>query len=224
LLAGFALLFALGLTVAAVVAVLLARRDRRLRDQMEQVHQLATTDPLTGLANRTQLVSALDTTLTLVDRGTLTGLAVVYLDLDGVKALNDRHGHDTTDRIFVAIAGALRASVRPADIIARIGGDEFIVLSPGVADTAQAALLADRLCSTIRGTEVPGADGAPTRLTASAGVAVTTIDQPPSSAVDLLRHADEAMYRVKNRGGNAAELARGIPIPRSSVSTGSPSA
>ena len=207
LLVGFALLLALGLSAAALVAFLLARRDRKLGDQMDQLLLLASSDPLTGLANRTRLVGVLDAALSLVDRGTLPGLAVVYIDLDGVKRLNDHAGHDATDRLLVAIADALRATLRPADTVARFGGDEFVVLSPGVAEIAQAEQLAERICAIIRGTEVLDAYGTPNSLTASAGVTVTNVDQPPRSASELLRHADEAMYRIKHRGGDAAEPA-----------------
>jgi len=212
LFAGFAILLALGLAAAGVVAWLLARRDRALNAMVGELRHLASTDPLTGLPNRAQLMSTLESGLALVHRGSLAGLATVFIDLDGIKSLNDRRGHAIVDRLLVAVAEALTVVLRVGDTVARYGGDEFVLVAPGVTSADEAAQLADRICGVIGDVCITADDGELTRASASIGVSLVTTDDAPVVATDLLGVADSAMYRVKRRGGNGGEVAH--PIPR----------
>lgn len=129
-----------------------------------------------------------------------TGYAALFIDLDGFKEINDRLGHQEGDRALREAALRLRSSLRPDDLVARYGGDEFVVVCP-IADASDAAAVAERILAAIR--DVPH-DVAP--MGASIGVAVA----PPGAAVSveqLIRLADVAMYRAKAAGGNRIEFA-----------------
>ena len=146
-------------------------------------------DALTGLANRALLVDRLERALS---RGTGT-TAVLMIDLDHFKNINDSRGHDAGDAVLVSMADRLARAVRPHDTVSRFGGDEFVILLEDVAlaaavETAQAVLtsLAEPLAS----------EGGLTHVTASIGIALS----PPDDAADLLRFADTAMYAAKGAG------------------------
>ena len=149
------------------------RAEARLRE-------LAETDPLTGLLNRTSLLRALDEQD--------DGLGVIYGDLDGFKPVNDTHGHAAGDRVLVEVADRLRSAVRDDDLLARLGGDEFVVLCP-----TRNGVTLDRLAARLR--EVVAApvalDGVQVRVGLSVGVAVR---QPGERPHDVLAAADAAMY------------------------------
>ncbi len=161
-----------------------------------QLRELADRDPLTGLFNRRRLESELSERIDRGERG-----ALLIVDLDHFKAINDSHGHRTGDQALMEIAGALRASVRPGDLIARIGGDEFAALLPGVtADRARRA--AECIREVVDGCRFDFDDQA--RVSASVGIA--NFGPAQTGAVGaLLAEADAAMYRAKamRRGGAA---------------------
>jgi len=165
-----------------------------------RLRYLAERDPLTGLYNRRSLQPALDAALGAVP-GDPSG-AVLVIDLDGFKSINDTLGHAAGDRVLAAAAGVLSASVRTADVVARLGGDEFVVFLPRAAEPIArrvAALMLSRLAAL-------GDDGGLTRVTASIGIAVT---DDLREVDELLRRADSAMYTAKRNGRNRAELAGG---------------
>jgi diguanylate cyclase (GGDEF)-like protein len=166
--------------------------NSRLAAELE--HQ-AFHDALTGLANRAQLVQRLNARLA---RGPREGFAVLLLDVDDFKTVNDTLGHPAGDELLVEIAGRLRGCVGPADLPARLGGDEFAVMFESIATADQATVVAERILNVLR---------APFLLTscdvtvqASVGM---VIDNPSvRSADDLLSNADIAMYRAKAQGKN----------------------
>jgi diguanylate cyclase (GGDEF)-like protein len=121
-------------------------------------------------------------------------VAVLFLDLDGLKAVNDRHGHETGDRLLVAVADRLRETLRPADTVARLGGDELVIVCEDL-DIAGGSVIADRVLDAVTSAGLE-AVGAP--VTASIGLAIGTAGASPDG---LLHEADEAMYRAKAAGG-----------------------
>ncbi|MCW2776953.1 MAG: yegE-like uncharacterized protein [Frankiales bacterium] len=157
---------------------------------LARLDQQARHDALTGLANRRQLLEALEDDLR---RGDLP--VVVFLDLDGLKVVNDTEGHEQGDALLVEVAQRLAQAASPQDLVARFGGDEFVVL---VRDHADVDELAARL---LRAVSAPR-DGRPAR--ASAGVVRA---EPGQSARTLVRAADQAMYRAKSGGGGRHEVA-----------------
>lgn len=154
-------------------------------------------DPLTGLPNRRFLEQRLDHALAKYARG--EELSLVFIDLDGFKAVNDVLGHDIGDSALVYCADQLRACVRAQDTVARIGGDEFIVLCENTT-LEQTELLAQRILVALRFTPM-GAVPAPSGLRITASIGVASADQA-FSASGFLKLADSAMYRAKQRGGD----------------------
>jgi len=185
------------LGIFARLAVVAVERDR---DERALSHQ-ATHDPLTGLANRTLLLSHLETALYRASRAR-EGVAVLFCDLDRFKNVNDSLGHSAGDALLVAVAARLRATVRPEDMVARPGGDEFVIVSEGPTEGNFAAQLADR---------VLGAFDAPfevadRRLYISPSVGIAVAGSPSDTAEALVRNADAAMYRAKQRGRHRVEM------------------
>jgi len=167
-----------------------------LRLQTRLAHA-ALHDEMTGLPNRRLLEADMDR----VVAG--TGCAVLFIDLDGFKEINDRLGHQEGDRVLRETALRLRSSLRPDDLVARYGGDEFVVACP-IIDPSTVPALAARILSAIS-----DAPDAVTPMRASIGVSIA----PPGTAVpaeQLIRQADAAMYRAKGSGGNRIEYASEI--------------
>ena len=167
-----------GSTILQVTDVTAERRERH------RLSEEAVRDPLTGLANRRGLSAAVSR-LAPDD-----ALAVVFIDLDGFKALNDREGHDRGDQLLVEVAGRMAATVREIDVVVRLGGDEFVILLPG-GEPASAQRVADRLVEEIR--RIGLGQGL---ITASAGLACGFV----RDVRDLFDQADRAMLEAKARG------------------------
>jgi diguanylate cyclase (GGDEF)-like protein/PAS domain S-box-containing protein len=151
-------------------------------------------DPLTGLANRALLFDRLRQALAHEERHH-RGLAVLFLDLDQLKAVNDQHGHDAGDDLLVQISHRLAHAVREGDTIARLGGDEFVVVAESIGGTDGALELAERVRSALA--EPYEVVGVEVGCTASIGVTVPRRGQQPE---EILREADRAMYRAKELG------------------------
>ena len=157
------------------------------------ITRIAATDVLTDLANRRHFYEVLENAVSLARRHG-SPLAIVSLDLDGLKRVNDSAGHEAGDEVLTSFAALLVALCRSEDLPARLGGDEFCVLLPGM-DLGGAQGLAERVVAAVRSRAALEQRG----VTVSAGVAQWTPVEPPD---DLLRRADEALYAAKRRGGD----------------------
>jgi diguanylate cyclase (GGDEF)-like protein len=161
-----------------------------------ELSQLAQLDPLTGLPNRLLFRDRLTQAVRRLDRRDHV-VALIFIDLDGFKAVNDRYGHATGDRLLEAVAARLRRVVRRTDTVARLGGDEFTIILEGLHDRDDAARVAEQALFSLRQSfEV---DGEVIELGASLGVAIASHATEIPDA--LTRRADAAMYRAKARGG-----------------------
>jgi len=171
---------------------------RMKRDEAE-LQQLANFDPLTQLPNRRFLQHRLEQTLA-HDKRHGGRAAVLYIDLDGFKTVNDSLGHPAGDELLICIAERLKARVRAEDTLGRLGGDEFLVVVGSLSDARDAAVLAqDLLAAIARPIEL--SCGQEAYVTASIGISVHP-DDGGVSATDVLRDADAAMYRAKAEGRN----------------------
>jgi diguanylate cyclase (GGDEF)-like protein len=183
--------------------------DLELQELHAQLLELATHDQLTGLANRTVFLSRLETAIARLERHP-GGLAVMFIDLDDFKAVNDAFGHTSGDELLTALAGRFSTEMRPEDTVARFGGDEFVALFQDLTNpTVEALALAERLHRVIAEPIVVG--GEPLYITASIGVAVVTDVSYRSE--EVLAQADITMYGVKRSGRNrvaVVELGSGM--------------
>jgi diguanylate cyclase (GGDEF)-like protein len=181
-----------------VVATISDETERRRR--ADEMFHRALHDPLTGLANRVLLIDRLTQALARADRrGGRTG--VLYVDLDGFKAVNDTWGHAAGDEVLETVAGRLAGAVRPEDTVARFGGDEFVILCEDLDDRAEAQQVADRVLGELA-VPIRHRSGR-CRLSASIGVVLA---DGRMNARGLIDAADRAMYEAKRRGGEAIEF------------------
>ena len=160
-------------------------------------------DPLTGLPNRVLFLDRLSVAL---DRSRRTGLppAVMFLDVDAFKAVNDTLGHAAGDRLLCALAERFGELLRPMDTVARLGGDEFTFLFEGLSGNAEAVVIARRIAEAAAAPITLGSGAGETSVGVSIGVAM--LEDPQIAVDDALADADAAMYRAKRLGGGRAEL------------------
>jgi len=181
-------------------------RRGQTRARAELAHR-ASHDPLTGLPNRRAFVEEVERALkrhTRQARAAKGRVAVLFVDVDDFKVVNDSLGHGAGDRLLEAVAERLSATLRPQDVVARFGGDEFTVLVADVADAADALRVAGRLADALRPPIL--LDGEARFVTASVGLAVAGDHGSPAAANGLLQDADAAMYRAKERGKARCEI------------------
>ncbi len=170
------------------------RHADRARVERDTLRALAATDALTGLPNRRGLQDHLAAALHQASPQQL--LAVYLLDLDGFKPVNDRHGHDVGDALLIAVGQRLQAQLRSSDVVARLGGDEFVVLAGDLMDEAAARALGQKMLASFEHPFIAAGQHCEVGLTI--GYALAPLDG--SSADDLLKRADAAMYAGKQAG------------------------
>jgi diguanylate cyclase (GGDEF)-like protein len=180
------------------IALLLAQMQGRMFAE-DQLRHIAHHDELTGLPNRRALLAHLQKVR---DAGGHGPRALLFIDVDRLKALNDFLGHEAGDRFIHAVADRLRSVVDPADVVARLGGDEFVVAIAGQADERRARTVAERIrLAMVTPIQV---GGQPLGRTVSVGIAVA--DPSTTDLAEWLRSADQAVLDAKNRGGNNVVL------------------
>jgi diguanylate cyclase (GGDEF)-like protein/PAS domain S-box-containing protein len=174
--------------------------SERKRAEATMAYQ-ALHDALTELPNRNLLLDRLSQALARTERNEGNVVAVLMLDLDRFKLVNDTLGHPAGDELLIGVARRLRDALRPGDTVARLGGDEFVVIAEGVNSPTHARVLAERLCAIIAGAY----DVASTQLFTSASIGVA-LGRAGDTTEELLSDADAAMYLAKERGRGRVEL------------------
>ncbi len=179
------------------------KTEAELAKALDKVSDLANRDILTGLPNRRLFQERFDSTLSISKRKGWKA-AIMFIDLDGFKAVNDSFGHEAGDRILSMVGQRLLQSVRKSDTVARIGGDEFLVFQTEVSDKAAAARVAGKIVEKL---SAPfQLDGNEIKMSASIGIAMYPTDGDTSR--ELIKKADNAMYRPKVSGNGAIPLRR----------------
>lgn len=176
-------------------------RTAELAVATQEIERRALHDELTGLPNRALLWERLSHRVALADRRQ-TGFAVLFLDVDHFKAVNDTLGHAAGDRLLVELAARLRGALRTGDTVARVGGDEFIVLLDDVATTEAALVAAERLGAALQAPYEVGAG----RWIAAVSIGVAVGPNSLGTVDEVVAGADAAMYDAKRRGGGRCVL------------------
>lgn len=185
-----------------VLSLGLAEQVAVIRREREEARRAASQDRLTGLSNRAHLEASLPLLLSRARRGG-GRLGVLWIDIDDLKPINDRHGHAAGDALLRHAAARMREAVRAHELVARVGGDEFVVVAEADHDRDDFASLAARLnASLARPVEVDGI-----RLQTSASIGIAIYPQHAEQATELLARADRAMYEAKAAGRNTFRVA-----------------
>jgi diguanylate cyclase (GGDEF)-like protein len=184
-----------GQDITGVVVTFLDITERKRTEQ--EIHALATTDSLTGIANRRMFLQVLESEI-LRARRYSTPLTLVMYDIDYFKQVNDTHGHDVGDEVLKGVTELVRTNIRSLDMVARWGGEEFIILT-AQSDVHSARAMAEKLRTAIAGWafEMVGT------VTASFGVAVF---EPHDDSTSFLKKVDDALYKAKENGRNRVEV------------------
>ena len=190
--------------IILIVIIAIIMWNRRLYTEIktrklleEKMKHMATHDELTGLANRVLLKDRINTAISFHQRQQLQ-IAVLFIDLDGFKTINDTHGHDVGDELLVQVAEKLKSCVRQSDTVVRFGGDEFVLLLTGLHNKSEAAYIADKVLKLMQQPFQLSAERV--YIGCSIGIAMYPDDGVTDN--DLLKIADTLMYRVKANGKN----------------------
>jgi diguanylate cyclase (GGDEF)-like protein/PAS domain S-box-containing protein len=172
----------------------------------ERLDHLAHYDALTGLPNRSLLMDRLEQA---IERARRLGLevALLYIDLDNFKLVNDDHGHDAGDQLLKTVAQRMRACVRGVDTVARLGGDEFVVLLPETSGSQDVLTVARKLLAELSNPH----DLEGHRATCTPSVGISVFPRDSHNADELMKHADTAMYRAKQGGRASFRFFQGTP-------------
>ena len=194
-------------TLAAIVmdeielrrsAAQISRLSEALADACDDLERRASFDPLTGVLARAAM---LERSAPLIERALAgsKGVAVLMLDIDRFKAINDGHGHAVGDRVLKETAGRMAASCRAGDLLGRVGGEEFLAIFADV-NAGEAAAIAERLRDSIARAPVQGGPGLMLSVTVSGGLAALAPSEPAPSLAEAMSRADAALYRAKAAG------------------------
>jgi diguanylate cyclase (GGDEF)-like protein len=189
------------ITIIIVIIMIWNRRlykEIKNRKKLEEKMQyMATHDDLTGLANRVLLKDRLNKAITFHERQKLL-VAVLFIDLDGFKDINDTYGHDVGDELLIEVATRLKGCVRESDTVVRFGGDEFVLLLTGLHNQNEAGYVADKVLKLIQQPiQLPNVS---VNIGCSIGIAMYPEDGDSNN--ELLKIADSLMYKVKGEGKN----------------------
>lgn len=189
---------------ASIIIAIIVFWNRRLYLEIKQrksleakMKHMATHDELTGLANRSLLAEKIQSNLNLHQRQHLH-LAVLFIDLDGFKNINDTYGHDVGDELLVELAQRLKTCVRQSDTVARFGGDEFVLLLTGLNAKNEASHIAEKVLRTTR----KPVDLSAATVSVGCSIGIATFPDDGKDAIELLKVADTLMYQVKSQGKN----------------------
>ena len=163
----------------------------------DKIRYLATHDGMTGLVNREMFNQLINLAIEQARRYSRK-LAVLFIDLDGFKEINDSLGHEFGDRMLIIVAQRLKGCMRSSDVVARFGGDEFVILIPEVKDINQLSMIANNLLSVIAQPE--DVMGRLCKVTASIGISIFPVDA--NNVSSLMKNADISMYQAKQNGKN----------------------
>lgn len=200
----WAILSASPITFSGHQAVLVNYVDMsRQKEREETLHRMANHDPLTGLANRSMFMETVEREISHARRQVDYQFAVLFIDLNQFKAFNDTYGHGAGDKLLAEFADRLRGSVRPSDLVARMGGDEFTVLLTHLQGDIELPCIVRRISDALHAPY--DSDGR--RLSPSASIGVATYDPDFEDVEAMLRRADAAMYREKAKTGNYRAVA-----------------
>lgn len=190
-----------------------SRMATKLKQRNEELRQMAMHDPLTNLANRTLFENKLNDYIASAKQNA-SSFSLLYMDLDGFKMVNDAYGHDIGDKLLVDVAKRLELAINPSDILARVGGDEFVLLSNANSE-ADASLLAEKLVAAIE----PEFQVESFELRVSLSIGIAMFPTHGIEAREMLFNADSAMYHTKNSGRNGFSVYQPAmsPIGRSQV-------
>ncbi len=180
--------------------------NRQLKDAERQVHHLAHHDVLTGLANRLLFHDRLDTAIDRSRRNE-SRFALLYVDIDGFKPVNDSHGHNVGDELLKQIARRLQDGVRRSDTVARLGGDEFAIILEMVGDVEEAHLLGQQLCQQLGIPFSLDKQGQVVEVRIGGSIGLALFPDHAQEYDTLLTAADTAMYRAKRSGKNQCLVA-----------------
>jgi len=187
-----------------IVMVVIIMWNRRLKTEIthrkqleEKMKHMATHDDLTGLANRGLLKDRINMAIELHQRQSLL-MAVLFLDLDGFKSVNDTYGHDVGDELLILVAKRLQSCVRTSDTVVRFGGDEFVLLLTGLHHSNEAAFVADKVLQQLQSSF----ELSSTTVQISCSIGIAMYPNDGSNDTELLKVADTLMYQVKAAGKN----------------------
>ncbi|AOW78245.1 hypothetical protein A3Q34_16160 [Colwellia sp. PAMC 20917] len=190
------------LILIIIIAIIMWNRrlygEIKTRKLLEKkMKHMATHDELTGLANRVLLKDRINTAISFHQRQQLQ-MAVLFLDLDGFKTINDTHGHDVGDELLVKVANKLKSCVRQSDTVVRFGGDEFVLLLTGLHQKSEAAYIADKVLKLMQQPFELSVE----RINIGCSIGIAMYPDDGLTDNDLLKIADTLMYRVKANGKN----------------------